>query len=316
MNDTSLETVKNDFISYIKKQRGYSVYTVISYKTDLEQFFDYAAETIGKTSIDQIMIKTVLRAFIYSLREQGLKSRTMARKIATLKSFSKFCVKKKIIRVNPSKTLSSPKQEKPLPAFLTTEQTAQLETVPGEKKSNLRDCAIVELFYGSGIRLAELHSLNTGTIDRKNRLIKVTGKGQKERIVPVTSHAIALIDRYLAQRKAAAQHNDPLFVNKSGNRLSQRQIQRIVCQRLGTVSHQKKKSPHVLRHSFATHLLDGGADIRAVKELLGHASLATTQIYTHISTERLRMLYQQAHPRANNEKSADGSEKGSIPGSS
>jgi integrase/recombinase XerC len=221
--------------------------------------------------------------------------------VAALKSFSRYCVKNRILSGNPAKTLANPKLDKPLPAFITTKQADMLAAGDPEDEQGIRNRAVVELLYGSGIRLAELQQLTAGAIDRRSRVVRVLGKGRKERVVPVTLDAIDLIDRYISVRAVAKEQTDPLFVNKAGKRLSRRQIERIVQRELAAVSQLRKKSPHVLRHSFATHLLDAGADIRAVKELLGHASLATTQVYTHISKEHLLKVYRQAHPRSGGE---------------
>lgn len=294
----SLTAVIKNFLEYLLKQRGYSANTVDAYRRDLNQFIDFAKEETGKLDIAEIMTKNILRVFIYSFREHGFKPRTIARKVATLKSFSRYCVRKKIISVNPAKMLSSPKLDKPLPTFLTQKQADMMNEPSKSDVQSIRNRAIVELFYGTGMRLAELHSLNTGTIDRKNRLVRVIGKGRKERVVPVTPDAVNLIDQYLTMRGHGTGSEIPLFATKKGARLSRRQIERVVTTELAAVSQQKKKSPHVLRHSFATHLLDGGADIRAVKELLGHSSLSATQVYSHVSKEHLLKVYKQAHPRA------------------
>ncbi len=291
------DAIKN-FLEYLRKQRGYSEHTVAAYQHDLAQFIDFVESEVGKTAVKEILTKGILRTFIYSFHDHGFKSRTIARKVATLKSFSRYCVKNKIVKVNPAKMLSTPKLDSPLPSFITRKQADAMVTGDPDGEMALRNRAIVELFYGTGIRLAELHALNIGTIDRTNRTVRVIGKGRKERIVPVTPDAIALVDRYIAIRSIAHENDDPLFTNKEGTRLSRRQIERVVSRELAAVSQLKKKSPHVLRHSFATHLLDAGADIRAVKELLGHSSLSSTQIYTHVSKEHLRKVYNKAHPRA------------------
>jgi integrase/recombinase XerC len=216
-------------------------------------------------------------------------------------------VKQRLLSVNPSKTLATPKMDKPLPVFLTGTQAEELEEVTSAE-DNARDRAIVEFFYGSGIRLSELHGLAFGDIDRGKMTVRVMGKGRKERIVPLTGQSVEALEEYMKARAGESGAGDPVFVNGKGARLSRRQIERIVSKSLARVSQQKKKSPHVLRHSFATHLLDSGADIRAVKELLGHSSLATTQVYTHISREHLMKVYRQAHPKA--ETSEDKNQKG------
>jgi len=244
--------------------------------------------------------KKTLRAFAFSLSNKELKPRSIARKIAALKSFSRFCARRELLPTNPAKLLSGPKLDKRLPVFLTRGQAEML--IPVSDKSDtaaiLRNRAIIELFYGSGIRLSELQALTIGAIDVRGSTVRVLGKGRKERIVPLTRDAIESMDRYLAVRTSPKGFDAPVFAGGQGRRLSARQIERIVAHELSFVSQQKKRSPHVLRHSFATHLMDAGADMRAVKELLGHASLATTQIYTHVSREHLLKAYRQAHPRA------------------
>jgi len=297
------ETIQS-FLDYLLKEKGYSVHTVDAYRRDMEQFSAFISQNYSGAQFDDIMKKGVMRSFTFSLGELALKPRSVARKIATLKSFSKFCMKRKRISVNPAKLLANPKLDKPLPAFLTEKQAQDLEGAAeaDPAKHNpadaLRSRAIVELLYGSGMRLSELYLCDVGTIEYKRASVRVLGKGRKERVVPVTDQAVTAIRKYLDMRKTSKAPDAPLFANDKGGRLSRRQIERIVCRELSKVSQQKKKSPHVLRHSFATHLLDRGADIRAVKELLGHASLSTTQIYTHMSKEHLLKVYRQAHPRA------------------
>ena len=299
----------NSFLEYLQKEKGYSEHTVSAYKSDLDQFKEFVKNVAGAETLESIMEKRVLRSFTYSLGDHKLKPRSIARKVAALKSFSKYCVKRHFLSVNQAKLISTPKLDKPLPAFLTEKQAVALaEPANGQSISSLdpsgnainvlRNKAIVELFYGSGLRLSELHACNRDTVDVRKRTVRVLGKGNKERIVPVTDQLVALLDSYLQMRPDTAGPDSPLFTNSKDQRLSRRHIERIVSAEITKVSQQKKKSPHVLRHSFATHLLDGGADIRAVKELLGHASLSTTQIYTHMSKEHLLKVYKQAHPRA------------------
>ena len=292
------------FLLYLQKEKGYSGHTVSAYKSDLDQFKEFVKIIPGAETLESIMEKRVLRSFTYSLGDHKLKPRSIARKVAALKSFSKYCIRRHLLSVNQAKLISTPKLDRPLPAFLTEKQAIALaapgkDTVAIEDTLNaIRNSAIVELFYGSGLRLSELHACDRHTVDVRKRTIRVLGKGRKERIVPVTDQLLALLKRYQEMRPDSAEPDSPLFTNSKGKRLSRRHIERIVSAEIAKVSQQKKKSPHVLRHSFATHLLDGGADIRAVKELLGHASLSTTQIYTHLSKERLLKVYKQAHPRA------------------
>ena len=297
--DSELGQVIGRFLDYARKEKGYSEHTVEAYGRDLGQFMDFMAlKEVGLTPAAALS-KASLRLFTYHIKEEGLKARSVARKIASLKSLCRYCVKQRILSVNPSKALATPKMDKPLPVFLTTAQAETLEDVTAA--DNARDRAIVEFFYGAGIRLSELHGLAVGDIDKNNMTVRVMGKGRKERIVPLTKQALDAMEEYLQTRPNGVGIQDAIFVNKKGERLSRRQIERIVENSLSQVSLQKKKSPHVLRHSFATHLLDSGADIRAVKELLGHSSLATTQVYTHISREHLLKVYRQAHPKAENQ---------------
>jgi len=293
----------DSFLDYLIKEKGYSGHTLDAYRRDLGRFGAFVETNARADSLEKIMEKRALRAFTSSLAGQGLKPRSIARKVAALKSFSKYCVKRGLLPNNAARSMAAPRLDRPLPAFLTERQARALSpSVPaGAKPRTLleaRNKAIVELLYGSGIRLAELHALNAGAIQWKATTVRVMGKGKKERIVPLTGQAVSLIREYASLRGDASSQGQPLFVNKRGARLSRRHIERIVGAAIARVSQQKKKSPHVLRHSFATLLLDGGADIRAVKELLGHASLSTTQIYTHISKEHLLKVYRQAHPRA------------------
>jgi len=287
------------FLQYARKEKGYSAHTIEAYESDLEQFLQFLSQKNIALTVSAALSKSSLRSFTYNLREGGLKARSIARKVASLKSLCRYCVKQQILSVNPSKTLSTPKMDKPLPVFLTNSQAASLEEVTANDE-NMRNRAIVEFFYGSGIRLSELHGLKFGDIDRQKMTVRVLGKGKKERIVPLTDQAVDALEDYLKIRTGAAGLNELIFVNSRGEHISRRQIERIVSKTLSNVSLQKKRSPHVLRHSYATHLLDAGADIRAVKELLGHASLSTTQVYTHISREHLLKVYRQAHPRAEN----------------
>jgi integrase/recombinase XerC len=304
---TPFSTTVASFLDYLKKEKGYSVHTLDAYARDLGQFETFLQTAAATDSLEKTMEKRTLRAFISSLADQKLKPRSVARKVAALKSFSKYCTKRHLMTKNSARSLSAPRLDKPLPSFLTEPQARALIAAPlgatapaGQHKNRflfLRNKAIVELLYGSGIRLAELCALDIGALNFRSSTARVLGKGKKERIVPLTGQAIDLVREYLPLRKTAG-FDAPLFVNAQGTRLSRRHIERIVSAEIAKVSQQKKKSPHVLRHSFATHLLDRGADIRAVKELLGHASLSTTQIYTHLSKEHILQVYRQAHPRA------------------
>lgn len=288
------------FLEFIEKEKGFSSHTVDAYCSDLTHFFNQAHTGPPVTALDDAMKKIHLRSYLHTLSKNGLKPRSIARKVAALKSFTKFCIKRGFLTINYTKIIATPKLDKPLPVFLTQKQTNEINNTNDSDNSfeSLRNATIFELFYGSGIRLSELHALSVGDIDSRVAMLRVIGKGQKERIVPLTTITIQCLKKYVTHLPQKNDSNAPLFINKKGNRLSRRQIERIIEKKLTGVSVQRKKSPHVLRHSFATHLMDEGADIRAVKELLGHSSLSTTQIYTHISKEHLLKVYKQAHPRS------------------
>jgi integrase/recombinase XerC len=302
--DNGFDSILSQFFDYLLKERGFSAHTLDAYRRDLAQFAAFINERTGKKNLQirECMSKMHLRAFLFMLSNGGMKPRSIARKLAALKSFSRFCIRRGFLTSNPTKVLASPKPDKTLPVFLTKKQAAQLEsTTTGNTDDTLRNQLIIELLYGSGIRLSELYALDTTSLELRQKTVRVMGKGKKERIVPLTDSTITLARQYMAWTRCSVAETVPLLRNKNGERLSRRQIQRIVQNELSRVSQQQKKSPHVLRHSFATHLMDAGADIRAVKELLGHASLTTTQIYTHISREHLQRAYRQAHPRAEEE---------------
>jgi integrase/recombinase XerC len=296
----SLLSALDDFFAYIEKEKGFSVHTLSAYRSDLEEFIRFLTVAKPQLSLEEFFAKTALRSFAVFLSSKGLRPRSLARKIAALKSFSHFCVRRHILKNNPAKFLTAPKLDRQLPVFLTRKQAEQLAPPPppGAPEEVLRNHTVIEFLYGSGIRLSELQSLTIGSVNGKNETVRVMGKGRKERVVPLTAAAVEAMERYLSVCASAKAPGSPLFTAGKGRALSRRQIQRIVARELSCVSQQKKRSPHVLRHSFATHLMDAGADIRAVKELLGHSSLATTQIYTHVSREHLLKAYRQAHPRA------------------
>ncbi len=284
------------FCSYLLFQRGYSEHTLTNYKRDLTQFHTFSHEEWG-SDVTSLMKKEPIRVFLYALNDEGMKPRTIARKRASLLSLSKYLLRESIIDVNPLTTIVAPKSDKPVPVLITESQATELTTQIPKSEKELRNRTIVEMLYGSGIRLAELHGMNISDLNFGDSTIKVLGKGNKERIVPITPYALRLCSAYFKVRRSAGSES-PLIVNDKEARLSRRQIQRVVENELAMVTDAKKRSPHTLRHSYATHLLDGGADIRVVKELLGHSSLASTQIYTHVTKEKLRDAFRQAHPRS------------------
>jgi len=302
------DTVKI-FLDYLKIEKNASRHTVISYKTDLNQFMTFCTREFPETDKHGILPEVdrlTIRLWLGELSESGLKKSTIARKVAALRSFFRYCFKRGYVEKNPAHLLVVPKKDKKIPRVVHSEDISRLMTL-AESVDNARiiqDRALLELFYGSGIRLSELTGLNIKDIDFKLNQIKVHGKGAKQRIVPVGKSALEALQKHLAHRpelfgpRTNEDAQQAVFLAMHGQRIYARAVQRIVHKYLQRVSEVTQKSPHVLRHSFATHLLDNGADIRIIKELLGHASLAATQVYTHISVDRLKDIYQTAHPRA------------------
>ena len=300
------------FSDYLINEKNYSRHTLINYVRDLDDLYKYAAKAIEtKTArieleyIDEDTLKDFLASFILD-KDKKYSKKTISRKISTLKSFYKFLNRKHILSENPAHNLIFPKTSKNLPYVMDEGSINELlsEKYFRNDMFGLRDRAIMELLYSTGIRLNELIELTLDNIDIKNHTIRVTGKGRKERIIPIGLLAVKAIEEYLAKRasyfseKETVYDNKVIFNSKNGKKLYPALLNRITDKYISKVSEIKKKSPHVLRHSFATHLLNRGADIRAVKDLLGHASLSTTQIYTHVSVERLKEVYKKSHPKA------------------
>ena len=265
--------------------------------------------TLGATTITVVMLDAdvaAIRKFLERLAEQSYSPATMARKIATLRSFHRWLEKRGLITVNPMLMIRTPKQAKRLPKAINVEQVEKLLAAPNDNTLlGARDRAILETLYSTGIRVSELVGINRGDVDEQGQALIVMGKGKKERIVPLGSHALAairhyatILDRDLAQTGHGPDPQAPLFINKHGGRLSTRSVRRKVSKYLTEAGLDPTISPHTLRHSFATHLLDNGADLRSVQELLGHQSLSTTQVYTHLTAQRMRDVYNDAHPRA------------------
>ncbi|MGQ9817699.1 MAG: site-specific tyrosine recombinase/integron integrase [bacterium] len=279
-----------DFIAYLKKEKNYSFHTLRNYKSDLEKFFGYLKEQ--GTSIFE---KNCVSQFMIFLMKYGLDARSVARKLSAIKTFFKILKRLGLIDKNPIAGIRTPKQKKHLPGFLTYEQIKE-----GFNIVNLRDRAILELLYSCGLRASELVGLNLEDVDFNREEVKVRGKGRKERIVPLGRVAHQAILKYLPEREKQIKSGNPsaVFLNSRGGRLTTRSLQRIVHKYLIKLANASGTNPHVLRHTFATHLLENGADLRAVQELLGHASLSTVQIYTHLTVKRLKDIYKRTHPRA------------------
>ncbi len=288
------------FLNYLEFEKRYSKRTVESYQTDLLQFQKYCTG-IGGCELNLADSK-LIRGWIVSLLEDNCGNRSVNRKISALKSFYKFLLRHGHIKVSPMLKIESLKTGKQLPVFVTTKQTQQLfnDVEFGSDFKGCRNRLILELFYATGIRLSELIGIKLKDIDKANLTLKVFGKRNKERLIPVTLGMIRTIDAYLVikDKEAVGGDNDYLLVTNKGDKLYPRFVYRVVTEALKLVSTQDKRSPHGLRHTFATHLLNNGAEINAIKELLGHSSLAATQVYTHNTFEKLKKIYKQAHPRA------------------
>jgi len=295
----------DDFHSYLDKERGYSKHTSTSYIHDLHRFNDFLIEYVGTFDISVESIdKQAIRHFLGKEFEEGFSSKTVGRRLASIKSFYKYLIKAEVVENNPSNYVKTPKSTKPLPNYIDEKMIdALMEAPPADTIVGLRDRAILELFYSTGIRLSELININFVNIDFQNNLIRVIGKGNKERLIPFGNKSMKAVENYIAKSGRSiktADKNAPLFVNSKGERISQRTVQRSVNMYLGLVTEGEHLGPHTLRHSFATHLLDRGADLRAVKDLLGHSSLSSTQIYTHVQPERMKKIYKKAHPHGDN----------------
>lgn len=287
------------FLKYLLQEKRYSTHTVSAYETDLLQFQDYL-ECIDLDLAVEAASHKMLRAWIVSLIEAGINPRSVNRKIASLRSFFKFLLKREIIQSNPATNLKPLKTAKALPEFVLKEEMNNLldHVEFAEDFEGTRDKLILELLYGTGIRLSELIHLKVSDVDRFNQSIKVLGKRNKERIIPLTLDNIRLIEAYAKISADVEADEDWLITTDKGEKCYPMLIYRVVQKYLGYISKVYKKSPHVLRHSYATHLLNNGADLNAVKDLLGHSSLAATQVYTHNSLDKLKSVFDQAHPKA------------------
>lgn len=293
----------DQFLRHLKLERNASELTIKSYFEDFASFNDYLEDRIGGVGDPQQITIPVLRGYISYLHECQYARTTIARRLASLRSFFRFTTREGITSSNPAQALRTPRVGRKLPHFLTTEQVALLlEAPPANEPMGLRDRAILETLYSAGLRVAELVGLDISHWDRGANILRVFGKGKKERIAPVGSYAAKALDQWLSVRAvdphAPAAEFDAMFLNRFGRRLTTRSIGRMLEKHLADTGLDRITSPHTLRHSFATHLLDGGADLRSVQELLGHKSLTTTQIYTHVSTRRMRETYEHAHPHA------------------
>lgn len=303
-----MEKVVEKFITYLNVERNASEHTLTSYRTDLDQFAEFLALSY-QTTCDKIDIHSIdrldIRLWLGKLSDVGLARSTIARKVASLRSFFKYCFKRGHIEKNPAYLLLLPKQERRLPKTLTLKEIDRIINLADRSTpAGVQSRAIFELLFGTGIRLSELTQLNLTDIDFNQKQIIVQGKGNKQRIVPLGTEMVRILQKHLDNRtdlfdkRTDADARKSVFLAPGGQRAYARYVQRLVKSYIERVSEISQKSPHVLRHSFATHLLNAGADIRVIKELLGHKNLSATQIYTHTSVEHLKNIYNQAHPRA------------------
>jgi integrase/recombinase XerC len=316
--------IVHEFLNYLKFEKRFSPHTAKCYGADLEQFSQFligrsdssrhadehahagGTATAVAVKLDQLLLSAdvnSVRAYLAALNEKQYSKSTIARKLATLRSFYKFLVKRNQLSSNPVMAVRTPKQDKRLPRFLEYEQVKKLlETPPMDSWLGARDRAIMETLYSTGVRVSELVALNMDDVDFLGEVVHIRGKGKKERIVPIGTSALQVIQHYMEFRNKRA-HSNPnfdskvLFVNKHGRRLSTRSVRRKMDKYLRMAGLDPNISPHTLRHSFATHMLNNGADLRSVQELLGHQSLSTTQVYTHLTTKKLKETYDKAHPR-------------------
>ena len=299
------------FIEYLERQRGYSRHTLRNYRIDLSQFLQFLTsrekrpkdeKTIRRD--EEILDPWVMREYLGQLYGRYRRT-TIARKLSSVRSFFNFLKKKGLVERNPAEYIATPKLEKYIPGYLPVDDVFRLLERPNRETAlGLRDLAVLEILYSCGFRVSELESLNVSNIDFEERLVRVIGKGDKERIVPIGRHAVRALRIYLeatryVRRKTGNPLSDgPLFINYRGQRLSSRSVGRIIKKYAKESGLNSEISPHSMRHTFATHMLDGGADLRSVQELLGHASLSTTQKYTHVTLDRLMEVYDKAHPRS------------------
>jgi integrase/recombinase XerC len=290
------------FVNYLRYERNMSPETIRAYEKDLHQFLRFFSKGQGEAVNPADITALQIREFLAHLKDKNYQKTTVVRKLATIRSFYKCLLRKGLVTTNPLADIPTPKVEKKIPHFLGTDEVEKLLNAPqGTSFQSIRDRAILETLYSTGLRVSELTALNVGDVDSTAEVIKASGKGRRERMVPVGSFALEAIRNYIAVRAQVPNinANDPeaLFLNRFGDRLSSRSIRKIIDKYIKVTGLSEKTSPHTLRHSFATHLLNRGANLRLVQELLGHKHLSTTQIYTHVTTDGMKRAYEEAHPR-------------------
>lgn len=295
----------DNFLNQLRVVRNASRLTLVSYRTDLEQYFQFIANRagipLGEVELTMIDHKSA-REYLAELQRQGLQRSTMARKLAALRSFVKYLCRENILKNNPIAAVATPKQDKKLPNFLYPVEVVQLIEAPDlSKPLGIRDRALLEILYASGLRVAELVGMRLQDIDFREGLVKVRGKGDKERIVPLGENALKYLHNYFKVRQRLLDNNQQVtsavFVNRFGKGLSARSVRNIINKYVEAIAINSHVTPHTLRHTFATHMLNNGADLRSVQELLGHVKLSTTQIYTHLTKENIKTVHNKSLPR-------------------
>ncbi|MCG6922267.1 MAG: tyrosine recombinase XerC [Acidobacteria bacterium] len=286
------------FLRHLERERNASPHTIRAYGEDLQQFSAYLRRILGRQPRPEDADQVLIRGFLADLHKRGLKKTSSARKLAGLRTFFRYLCREGRLDRNPARALLSPRLEKRIPSPLEEAQVEALLDVTGDDPASLRTRAILELLYATGIRCAELVGMDVGEVDLEARMVRVLGKGRKERIVLFGTRAREALRAWLRARKGLRPKTEAVFINLRGGRLSDRSVRALLSLRVRQVALSRRCSPHTLRHSFATHLLARGADLRAIQELLGHASLSTTQRYTHVDTRQLLEVYKKTHPRA------------------
>jgi integrase/recombinase XerC len=286
------------FLRHLERERNASPHTIRAYREDLAQFSLYLERELGRAARPGDVDHLLVRGFLAELHQRGLSKASSARKLAGLRSFFRYLCREGRLASNPARALATPRLDKRIPSVLDEAQAASIVEMPGDGTAALRGRAILELLYATGIRCAEAVALDVHELDLGARMVRVLGKGRKERVVLFGRRAASALQAWLADRARLQPRGDALFLNARGGRLSGRSVRTLVATRVKQVALERRCSPHTLRHSFATHLLMRGADLRAIQELLGHSSLSTTQRYTHVDTRHLLEVYKKAHPRA------------------
>jgi integrase/recombinase XerC len=298
-----MQTAAARFLRFLSIERNASPLTIKSYGEDLTALVDYLTQSYGRPPAPGEVTSLDLRGYVAAMHDAGYAKTSVARRTASLRTFFKFCMREKLCDSNPAKPLRTPRKDRKLPHFLSTEEIGKLlDAPPAMQAMGQRDRAILETMYSAGLRVSEVVGINDGDLALAEQIVRIRGKGRRERLAPLGSFAVRAIERWLSQRRLSSKEASgapaPVFTNKFGRRLTTRSVARMLEKYLKLTGLDLRTTPHTLRHSFATHLLDRGADIRSVQELLGHKSLVTTQIYTHVSTAGLRAAYERAHPRA------------------